>query len=305
MIRSKRLVAVLLVLALVAFGAHATRAAKGGKPGKPGDEPPPADPAIAFVTWYGEDDVLYVMNEDGSNVTEIARSADRLISPTWSPDGDEIAYVIGHGELWRVSVSVIDGVVVHGDPEWVHTNEYGIFDPRWSPTGDEIVFVANSASGIDSLRVIPPEGGTPQVIYTDDAGSNLWEPTWSPEADRIAFIGGGIKILHRSTGEVTQALPPQETGGTALEWARTQDVIAFMQWLPGKGNRSYRWVRTLDLETGEVTSVIRGHHPTWSPNDDRLAFLAPKGGVWTYEFATGAVVGILGVEGLGLDWARR
>ncbi len=270
----------------------------GGKP--PEDPPPPADPAIAFVVHASKNDKLMVMDSDGSNQTEVYRveGTTDLTNPSWSPDGQSIAFIQAPFELWRIDVEVVDG-----EPRG--SNAYPLLEdatsPEWSPAGDEILFVSCCGFG-NMLQVVDALGGTPRTLYTASPESRISCAAWSPNASTVAFVeaepeAASIKILNVVSGEVTTVLGSLALGNmTRLDWARirTEHELAF-----GTAGE----LHTVDIASGVRTFVTEGSTPSWSPDDNQLVFMTLRHQIATYNTLTGKTE-TLARSGWYPDWRR-
>lgn len=124
---------------------------------------------IAFGKYYM--DGIYIMNSDGSNITDIFPDGG---FPTWSPNGNKIAFVIGDPSInHRLYVVNIDG----SDP-------YPLLDeaasePKWSPDGSKIVY----SRYLGGIGVVNPDGSDTVVLL--ESG---FAPSWSPDGNQIAYV---------------------------------------------------------------------------------------------------------------------
>jgi Lipoprotein LpqB beta-propeller domain/WD40-like Beta Propeller Repeat len=124
-------------------------------------------------------------------------------SPTWSPDGTQIAFIaFGSG---RITVSVVNadgsGLHVLTDLAGMQVGELGGL--AWSPDGSTIA-MSNSPSVSD--------GSQGEIWLVDADGSNLrritgndgsWWPTWSPDGQRLAVArNGDIYTMTKEGGDV-------------------------------------------------------------------------------------------------------
>lgn len=277
----------------------------GGGPGGGGGDP--ADPGIACSKGENSDRLM-VMDEDGSNATQIHQDGSgAIITKSWSPDGGSLAFALanvveGWREVWRIDVVVVDGVAQGQNPTRLGTAR--VVQPAWSPLigADEIAVVHNPLPlGSDmSLQLISAvDGALLQSLYTPPAGYPIWDPTWSSDASEVAFIEFSdadatyaIKVVDVASGSVTTELPPgQYHIINDLDWARHADLVAFSGRpveIPG-----IKSIHQLDLTTGEVTQLTTGDdtNPTWAPDGSQITFDRRRRGanwdVWTLDLGTG------------------
>jgi Tol biopolymer transport system component len=126
-------------------------------------------------------DGLYVVDADGGHPVRIAEVGS---SPTFSPDGSQIAYLVnnsGPGEA-QVWVADSDGSDAHAiladEPAMIE----GVFDLAWSPTGERIAS-GNSGEGHLAIYTFGPDGSDFMKVIT--GGMN---PYWSPDGSQIAYL---------------------------------------------------------------------------------------------------------------------
>jgi Tol biopolymer transport system component len=87
------------------------------------------------------------------------------MNPTWSPDGERIAFVTrrnGPAEIFTMQADGSDQQVLVSMPRG------GAIDPRWSPDGTRIAFVFLPAVSADGEL---PENPERQAIYTIEIAS--------------------------------------------------------------------------------------------------------------------------------------
>ncbi|MDQ2948617.1 MAG: amidohydrolase, partial [Acidobacteriota bacterium] len=116
---------------------------------------------------------LYAMDIPGGNPGRMTTSADREFHPSWSPDGESLAYVTWGpqgGQIWKVrTTGQFKPIQLTSTPAFYQ-------DPVWSPDGSRIVALRASTrarmealggfggqAGMDVVW-LPKEGGDPQVV---------------------------------------------------------------------------------------------------------------------------------------------
>ncbi|MGD0272498.1 MAG: hypothetical protein ABSB96_02030 [Gaiellaceae bacterium] len=99
-------------------------------------------------------------------------------SPTWSPDGKEIAFAKNRECGTQITV-----VSAEGGPLRTVSKGYGVL-PDWSPDGSTILYRSR-----DGFSVVPVQGGKSRLLRSDDGDMGA---SWSPDGTRIAFVHGLI-----------------------------------------------------------------------------------------------------------------
>jgi dipeptidyl aminopeptidase/acylaminoacyl peptidase len=111
----------------------------------------------------------------------------RMSDPQISPDGREIAFLVGRADMkedrW---VSEIDLVDVATKKVRVLTHDrMGVGMARWSPSGDRLAFLAQDANKKEQIFVLGMEGGdSMQVTKSKTSVSSL---AWRPDGEALAY----------------------------------------------------------------------------------------------------------------------
>ncbi len=165
---------------------------------------------------------------DGSPPRNLLATSLAEMGPTWSPSGDQFAYVTrrtGTEELWlRSTVGNFDRPIV---TERDFPTLEAIIGPEFSPDGQRIVYTALLAGGgrRRSLAISPVGGGTPTIV------SDGYAATFSPDGASIAFLwlkqDGTIPVatLHLGSDQPPTEILPQR-GEQAPEWSPSGEWIA-------------------------------------------------------------------------------
>jgi len=80
---------------------------------------------------------LYISDYDGYNQILIHRSSEPIMSPAWSPDGNNLAYVIFENGKSKIIIQTLDKRIIYNVVNFIQHNG----SPSWSPDGKKISFL--------------------------------------------------------------------------------------------------------------------------------------------------------------------
>ena len=146
----------------------------------------PTGEQIIFVSDRSGRRDLYLMDPDGSNVRRIFRRkiVGQRTSPTWSPDGKQIAYMHDYWPNGGGTSGMYIATLGDQDEEFI----IGQFYPAWSPDDTEIAYRASDLEGtwiaFINVRTRKVEPLLPKKAFR-------WEtrPSWSATGDKLIFTG--------------------------------------------------------------------------------------------------------------------
>ena len=113
---------------------------------------------------------LFVMNVDGSNITQVTNLDNMGGRSTWSPDGTRLAFYRGLAGDHNIYIINMDGTGLVQ-----LTNGGDNLGPSWSPDGNWIAFTS-FRDGNNEIYIIHPDG-TGVMRLTNNIISD-WQPRW-------------------------------------------------------------------------------------------------------------------------------
>jgi Tol biopolymer transport system component len=132
---------------------------------------------------------IWVMNADGTGMTNLTNHPSFDSEPTWSPDGSKIAFSSTRNGPAELYVMNADG---SGVTQITFYNSLGgsALHADWSPNGQWIAFTWTGPTDdqVEIYRVKPD--GT-QVTQVTDTPADENTPSWSPDSKRIGFLKNG------------------------------------------------------------------------------------------------------------------
>jgi len=197
----------------------------------------------------------------------LTRTTSRENSPTFSPDGSQIAFISnrsGANEIW---VCDRDG----GSPKQLTYRNAG--SPQWSPDGRWIAFDSAAPGQRPAVFVVNAQGGEPRGLTPP--GQEARVPSWSRDGQWIYFAGGkgfsprGTWRVPARGGEAV-LVNAAEQGAEAVEAPDGRRVLLRPSH-PGPN----QGVRTVDLATGEIGPFIIDHvrDRYWAVTDEAVYYV--------------------------------
>ena len=133
---------------------------------------------IAFVSGKNKKADIYVMDADGGNARKLTKNG-RSWRPSWSPDGERIAFVSDRGDL-EIYVMKADG----RKPRNLTNNRHDDGALSWSPDGKHIVFESERDDNED-IYVMDDDGGNIHNL-TNNPLAHDRQPAWYRPAFAVA-----------------------------------------------------------------------------------------------------------------------
>ena len=154
-----------------------------------------AQARIAFASNRDGNYEIYVMDADGANLQRLTNNPHGDSSPSWSPDGKQIAFtskrdghVINGIPTDEIYVMDTDG----GNPQNLTNNPHADYYPSWSPDGKQIAF-ASDRDGNFEIYVIDADGGNPQNL-TNNPHADYY-PHGHPTVNALSLLLVGMGTL--------------------------------------------------------------------------------------------------------------
>lgn len=147
---------------------------------------------IAYVTKSVQRYQLWVADADGENAQSALASTEPIISPAWSPDGNQLAYVSFESRKPVIYVHSVSS----GKRQLIANFKGSNSAPAWSPDGKTLA-VTLSRDGGSQLFLLNATGGEPRRLL--QSGSIDTEPVFSPDGQSIYFVSdrGGTPQIYK------------------------------------------------------------------------------------------------------------
>ncbi len=229
---------------------------------------------IAYVTKAGPRYNLWVADADGENSQSALASAEPIISPAWSSNGSQLAYV--SFESRKPVVYVHD--VATGKRRLIANFRGSNSAPAWSPDGRTLA-VTLSRDGGSQLYTIDANGGEPKRL-TQSAGIDT-EPLYSPDGRSIYFVsdrGGAPQVYRMPANGGGNPERVTFTGSYNISPAMSPDGrwLAYVSRVSGQFK-----LQVMELGSGTVNSITdttADESPSFAPNGRLIVYATRQNG---------------------------
>lgn len=222
---------------------------------------------IAYVTKSGNAHRLWVADADGENAQAALTINEPIISPSWAPNGGQLAYVSFEA---RKPV-IYTHEVATGKRRLLADFRGSNSAPAWSPDGKMLV-AALSISGSAQLFAVDTAGGAPRRL--SQSASIDTEPVFSADGQQIYFVSdrGGSPQIYRMPAQGGNAQRVTFAGSYNISPALSPDgrTMAFIS----RVNGAFR-LHAMDLSTGTVTALTdtsSDESPSFAPNGRMIIY---------------------------------
>ncbi|OQW89315.1 MAG: Tol-Pal system beta propeller repeat protein TolB [Rhodoferax ferrireducens] len=222
---------------------------------------------IAYVTKSGQRHQLWVADSDGENAQSALASPEPIISPAWSPDGNQLAYVSFES---RKPVIYIHNVGT-GKRRLIANFKGSNSAPAWSPDGKTLA-VTLSRDGGSQLFLLSAAGGEPRRLIQSNSIDT--EPVFSPDGRSIFFVsdrGGSPQIYKVSTtGQGVQRVTFTGTYNISPTISQDGRWMAYISRVGGAFK-----LHVMDIDGDNVRSLSEtsaDESPSFAPNSKLVVY---------------------------------
>ena len=218
---------------------------------------------------------LIVSDADGANPQVVARSADPLMSPAWSPDGRKLAYVSFEGSQASIYVQTLRT----GIRDRVSAREGVNNAPVFSPDGRMLALTLSRDEG--NLDIYMLDLATQVLTRLTRHSAIDTEAVWAPDGESIYFTSGragGPQIYQVETraGGRVQRITYEGSYNARPRVSPDGDQLAVVH--EDRGN--YR-IALVDPDTGLTQVLSNGsldESPSFAPNGALIIYATQEGG---------------------------
>lgn len=218
---------------------------------------------LSYITRNGKQFQLMISDSDGQNSRVALTSIEPIISPVWSPDGKQVAYV-----SFETKKPVVYVHELATGKRIVLANQKGNNSaPAWSPDGSKLA-VSLSRDGNTQVYSLNADGSNLKRLTSGSAVDT--EPQWSRDGRSIYFTSdrGGSPQIYRMSSD-------GENSGSATRVTFKHSYATSPRISPDGKHLAYIArsggfrLQLLDLKTGDVVGLTQTNYdetPTFAAN---------------------------------------
>ena len=222
---------------------------------------------IAYVTKAAGRYTLWVADSDGEGAQSALASPEPIISPSWSPNGTQLAYVSFESRKPVIYVHE----VVSGRRKVVANFRGSNSAPAWSPDGKSLVATLSRDGGSQLFRIDVATGEARRL--SSSAGIDT-EAAFSSDGTAVYFVSdrGGSPQIYRMPAQGGPAERVTFAGSYNISPSPSPDG----RWLAYVSRTGGQFkLHVLDLQSGQssaISDTTADERPGFAPNSRLIVY---------------------------------
>ena len=211
---------------------------------------------VVFASTRSGIPQLYLVNADGTDLTQLTIMDKGACQPSWSPDGLQLVFIspcVGRGDLFETIYNESSLYIINSDGTGLKqlTPAPGSdFEPAWSPDGEQIAFTS-VRGGFRQIYSLDVESLEVTLLTNTTSAIESSQPAWSPDGSKIAYTVKRVGVyqiwaMNEDGQEAVQLTHSgQELWDYLPSWSPDGRTVFFNQRRPG----AFRpWLMQVDYE---------------------------------------------------------
>ena len=222
---------------------------------------------IAYITKTTGKYSLWIADSDGENAQSALSSAEPIISPTWSPKGNQLAYVSFESRKPVIYVHEL----ATGKRRVIANFKGSNSSPAWTPDGRSLVATLSRDGGSQLFQIDVTTGELKRL--TNTAGIDT-EPTLTPDGSKLYFVSdrGGSPQIYKMSASGGGVERVTFSGSYNISPALSPDG-RWLTYISRVGGQFK--VQVMNLSTGQVSAITdttADERPSFAPNSKLIVY---------------------------------
>lgn len=235
---------------------------------------------LMYVTKTSNIHRLIISDADGFNEQVLLKSNSPIISPAWSSNAEQIAYVSFENNRAQVFTQNL----ASGQRELIISSKSSVSSPAWSPNNKQLAF-ASTKDGNSEIYVIDLK--TKKINRLTENLAIDTEPAWSPDGKKIIFTSdrsGSPQIYEIDIRtKLKRRLTTTGNYNARASYLNKTEIILVHR------NQTDFNIASLNLNSRELSVLT-------STKNDESPCIAPNGNVIIYSTKDGSLSYLAGVN---------
>ncbi|MCE7986575.1 MAG: hypothetical protein DYG89_35835 [Caldilinea sp. CFX5] len=194
------------------------------------------------VAYLGTDNEIHLLDLRSGRSKAVTTGGEAKRGLAWSPDGSQVAYLVGEGERSRIGLyTVATGVT----EELPGKGTAGVSDFAWAPDGGLLAFALWQGVERRVYRINADGSGLQQLTHIDS-----WSPAWS--ADGRTLVVSSAQGLQRLDSQGRTVTTLSSVAGEEPSWSADGKWLAYLTRDAASGQQTL-WL--LDVASGQAEAV--------------------------------------------------
>jgi len=235
---------------------------------------------LMYVTRNSDTHKLIISDADGFNEEVLLKSNNSIISPAWSTDGKEIAYVSFENNRAQVFTQNL----ASGQRNLILSSKSSVSSPAWSPNNENLAFTSTK-DGNSEIYIIDLK--SEKITRLTENLAIDTEPAWSPDGKKIIFTSdrsGSPQIYEINVRSKLKRRLTTEGNYNARASYLDKNKIIFVH----RSNSDFN-IAKLDLASRKLEVLS-------STKNDESPCIAPNGNVIIYSTKDGNLSYLAGIN---------
>lgn len=232
---------------------------------------------IVFEDFQGDNAAeIYVINADGSGLTQLTDTTGFDGEPFWSPDGTKIVFTSSRDGQAEIYVMNADGT----DPVRL-TNNPAIEElPSWSPDGSKILF-NSERDGNPEVYLMNDDGSDPINLTNNESFDDF--ASWSPDGRQIVFTSDrdGSSQIYIMNADGSDVHKVSDIKGDSIFPAWSPDGTKILFNSDADGDMDIYVMNADGSNVTKLTDDTVDEEPgAWSPSGKQILFSSGQHEAW-------------------------